>query len=80
MSSMEKHETQFTEFTMFIKYNLYGKIKFLKQADYIGYVKAKLSFMVKLAGRLPQIHFYKGFFKNKKDSALVSRPHVLHNF
>ena len=36
-------------------------MKFLKQADYIGFVIVKLS---KLRCKLPQIPLYKGFFEN----------------
>ena len=44
------------------KHNLYWKLKFLKRANCIRYVIAKLSKFGQI--RPPQIPFYRGFFEN----------------
>ena len=64
-----------------IKYNLYWKMKFLKESIYIRYVIAKLWFFFQISlltsadSFLQRIHW-----KSKKDLELVSKPHFPHNF
>ena len=65
-----------------IKHNFYWKMKFLKQATYIGYVIAKLSQSVQISKLtdLLRIVFTEDSLKIKKSMELVSRSHFSQNF
>lgn len=60
-------------------------MKFLKQADYVGYVNAKLTKHVKISMQRPSEYFYRGSFKIEKSPrtnfhAKYSYFHVMKNF
>ena len=59
--------------------NLYWKMKFLKEATYVGYVIAKLSKFVQIRCRPPQTLFIEDFLTIKRKALKYFPGHIFHS-